>query len=97
MYCTCDTVAVLDKQTGCMSGLAYAFWFSCLLNACIDDLRSCGFAEVAWICGVTTMSTLLRYALPPDGTSHVPLGMLMLAIRDEDEAPEKRLEAEGQQ
>jgi hypothetical protein len=75
----CGIIVMLDRQTGCMSGIAYAFWFCRLLVACIDDLRSCGLAEVAWICGVAAISTALRYALPPDGTSHVPMGMLMLA------------------
>jgi hypothetical protein len=75
----CGIIVMLDGQTGCISGIAYAFWFCRLLVACIDDMRSCGLAEVAWICGVAGISTSLRYALPPDGTSHVPMGMLMLA------------------
>lgn len=75
----CGILVMLDRHTGCISGFAYTFWFCRLLLTCLDDLQACGLAEVAWICGLVAISTVLRYALPPDGTSHVPMGMLMLA------------------
>ena len=75
----CGITVMLDEDTGCPSGIAYAFWFSRLLVKCVDDLHACGVAELVWICGVAVMSTILRYALPPDGTSRFPNSMLMLA------------------
>ena len=75
----CGIIVMLDEATGCPSGIAYAFWFSRLLVKCVDDLHACGVAELVWICCVAVMSTILRYALPPDGTTHFPNSMLMLA------------------